>query len=155
ELADARFGKVAEAATNNVRQRLEIYADSLHAGGAFFAASARITRRDWHAYAESLDLITRYPGINGIGVVEPVAPADADRFIADTRRDDDPGFTIHAVPGASDPRQPDEDHAVIHYIEPIAINMPAIGLDLASEANRRNAAVTARQTGQPRISDPI
>jgi PAS domain S-box-containing protein len=155
ELADERFTKVAEAATQSIRGRLEIYADSLRAGAAFFAASNRISRGDWHDYASSLDLIARYPGINGMGVVLPVSPSTVDRFVADARADGVPDFSLKQVAGVADPRLPDEDHFVILYIEPVSLNSPAIGLDLASEANRRRAALESRAIGRPRITDPI
>jgi PAS domain S-box-containing protein len=155
ELADERFTKVAEAATQSIRSRLEIYADSLRAGGAFYAASEHISRRDWHDYASSLDLLTRYPGINGMGVVLPVAPAEVDRFVAEARADGMPDFSIRAIPGTGDPRRAGDDHFVILYIEPVSLNLPAIGLDLASETNRRRAALESREIGRPQITDPI
>ncbi|HEX9448276.1 MAG TPA: CHASE domain-containing protein, partial [Dongiaceae bacterium] len=140
---------------NSIRTRLEIYADSLRAGAAFYGASTHVSRRDWHDYAKSLDLITRYPGINGIGVVLPVSPSAVDQFVAAARADDTPDFSLKSVAGVADPRHPDEDHFVILLVEPVAANLPAIGLDLASEANRRRTALISKEIGQPQITDPI
>jgi PAS domain S-box-containing protein len=155
ELADERFAKVAEAATNSIRTRLEIYADSLRAAGAFYSASTKVSRRDWHDYVTTLDLISRYPGIKGIGVILPVAPSDADKFVADARSDGEPNFSIKRVAGVVNPRAADEDHLVIYYVEPELDNLPAIGLDISSEASRRKAALDSKLIGLPQITDPI
>ena len=155
ELIDEQFDKIAEAATDSIHQRMELYADSLRAGGAFVAASPQVSRGDWHDYASSLDLTTRYPGINGIGLIVPVPPADLDRFIADARRDDAPAFAVQTVPSVVNPRTTDEDHLIILYLEPVSPNSQIIGLDLSTEESRRHAALLAKKLNQPQITDPV
>ncbi|MBF2952511.1 hybrid sensor histidine kinase/response regulator, partial [Pseudomonas aeruginosa] len=49
----------------------------------------------------------------------------------------------------------DGERYVIQYIEPVARNGQALGLDIASEANRREAARAALETGQVRLTGPI
>jgi len=49
----------------------------------------------------------------------------------------------------------DGDRYVIQYIDPVAPNIGAIGLDGASEANRRDAANIAMRTGTATLTAPI
>ena len=44
---------------------------------------------------------------------------------------------------------------VIQYIEPVANNRAAVGIDVASEDNRRSAALQALRTASAVITDPI
>ena len=47
------------------------------------------------------------------------------------------------------------DRFVIQYFEPSDSTSPAIGLDIASEPNRRAAAERAMQTGEAAMTAPI
>lgn len=155
ELVGEHFDKVAEAATDGVRQRMQLYADWLEAGSAFVAASPHVSRQDWLAYTSSLNLTKRYPGINGIGLIVPVSPAKLGQFIADTRRDGAPDFTVRSILSTPNPRSPDEDHLIILYLDPIFSSTSPVGLDLSTETNRRRAALAAKELGRPQITDPI
>ena len=153
----AHFDALVTETTNRIRQRLSTYEDSLRGGAGLFLAAKNVGRAEWRAYVEALHLPERYPGIEGLGVVLPVRPADTAAFLAARRADGVPDFVIKHVPGVSPPPAgPDgPEQFVIAFIEPLASNQAALGLDTASEPNRRTAAEEARDQGEPRITPRI
>lgn len=149
EKVEASFEREAERVPHLVIERLQKYEDALWAGAAMLAShdDRRVTYDQWVAYAAGLNLENKYPGINGIGLVAAGEASDIPSMVAH-ERDRRPDFRIH----------PAHDHAEsfpIIYIEPVALNAKAVGLDLAHERNRRTAILQARDTGQARVTGPI
>jgi signal transduction histidine kinase/DNA-binding response OmpR family regulator len=149
-------GQIA-AAEQAVRARLTYYDEGLRGGVSLLRCSKSVQRDEWAEYSRSLAIDERFPGIRGIGYVQPVAPGDVNAFLAAVRADGAPDFAIHPVPGIHEPRVHAGDPArfVIEFIEPIARNRQALGLDLASEPARREAAQRARDSGQPAMTAGI
>jgi len=154
-LADehALFAGLAGDAEEAIRRRMTTYEDALRGGASLMIASESVVRSEWRAFAESLDLDGRYPGILGIGVVFPIRRGDEDAFVREVRGAGSPGFEIRTVPGGTD--QGGDERFIITYVEPEALNQAAIGLDLSSERERFHAAVESRLTGEARISGTV
>jgi len=157
ELDHVRLDNLVDSAEDMIRQRMQTYIDILHTGAGLFAASQSVERQEWKEFTEAIDLINRYPGVHGMGVIVPVRERDLPGFLARIRADGAPDFAIHSVPGARPgPADPAGwQYFVIIYIEPEASNHQAIGLDLASEYNRNIAARFSRDYGEPRITSRI
>ncbi len=149
--------RMIERATRAIERRLTTYVDALRAGASLHAASTNVERHEWREFATSLDMVHRYPGILGIGVIDPVRAQDLDTYVQRTRSDEQPDFAVRAVPGVDRPSIPtgEPEHFVIRFIEPFANNRRAVGLDIGSETHRRAAARASRDTGEPRITDSI
>ena len=153
-----RMERLVDEAGSAIERRMATYIDALHGGVSLYAASeGPVTLTEWRAYAESLDVVDRYPGINGIGVISPVAGDELAAFTAQVRGEGQVGFSPHPVPGVVAPQVPDveDEHFIIKFIEPVATNAKAVGLDIGSESNRRSAARSACDTGLPTITDTI
>ncbi len=146
ERFDTRI-KMLEAA---IKERLAIYADAQYAGTGLFLSSEQVTRNDWRKFVTALHLLTRYPGINGIGFAMPVSPEDTASFVREVRKDGAPDFRI----STSNPF-PGQDLYVIKYIEPIEKNKSALGYDMGSERRRRFAMEKARDLGEPVITERV
>lgn len=131
-----------------VKERMVRYEEALRAGvAAQKILLSPATRVDWRAYEESLDLGERFPGINGIGVIHFVPPSKLSTYLSwqrETMRD----YSIH-------PTHSHSEYWPITYIEPQNMNLKAVGLDMAHESNRFNAAKKARETGKATITAPI
>ncbi|MEN3793063.1 CHASE domain-containing protein [Fulvimarina sp. MAC3] len=128
--------------------RIDTYANSLDAGTALLHASDHVSLPEWKRFVETLAIEKNLPGINGIGVIEPIERGGIPEFLA---RMDEAGvadLTIH-------PETANNDLFVIKYIEPVEPNRQAVGLDIAFEAERYKAATTARDTGNPTITGRI
>ena len=141
-------------ARDGIGERMGAYVAALWGGASFLAGSDHVSREEWRTYYNVLQLEQRYPGVSGIGVIWQVKPVDRDAFVDATRLEGAPNFTITPVPGAP-PLPEGRDHYVITYIEPLVRDSQALGLDIATERNRREAAEAARDTSRPMITRPI
>lgn len=99
-------------------------------------------------YIASRKIAEEFPGALGFGFIRRVAPQDADAYVA-AQRKLRPEFTIKTLTAHTD------DKFVIEYIEPLAANYKAIGLDIGSETLRRSAALMAMKTGEMAMTAPI
>lgn len=128
--------------------RINSYDNALLSGVAYFQGSNRILRHEWKRYVEMLDIQENFPGINGIGWITPVADSEVERFLAKTRADGAGNFEFH-------PRDVKDGNYIITFIEPEKINRQALGLNIAFEKNRKEAADLSRNTGKPAITKRI
>jgi len=138
-----------------IKARMETYVNALQAGASLFEASESVERDEWRRFAQSLDLPNRYQGIHGMGVIFPVKEADRAAFQAQYAMGRD--FQIHPIPHEENvlPDPAGWRYFVITYLEPESSNLRAIGLDIASESKRQQAARAARDYGIPQITGRI
>lgn len=145
------LAKATERAADVVTKRIELYQYGLRgARGAVLASGdGGITRKRFLSYSKTRDVDREFPGARGFGFIRRVPAAEQERFIAQARADDMPGFEIRQL------TPHDGERFIIQYIEPVEQNLPAVGLDIASENNRRSAALAALTSGEVRITGPI
>ncbi|HMX12031.1 MAG TPA: CHASE domain-containing protein, partial [Burkholderiaceae bacterium] len=150
QLREELDGLVRRSADQLV-ERVRRYEDGLRgARGAILAAGAeQVTREQFLAYHASRDIDAEFPGARGFGFIRKVPVGSEDRFSLAARLDGQPYFSIHDLSAHGG------DHYVIQYIEPVARNAAAVGLDIASEAQRRQAAEQAARNAQAQITGPI
>ncbi|MGJ7509019.1 PAS domain S-box protein [Variovorax sp. GT1P44] len=152
ELAQARFDTLARRAVDQLTSRMHAYEFGLRgARGAVIAAGGEggITRLRFAQFSAARDLEREFPGARGFGFVRRVPAAQEAAFVAAARLDGKPDFRIRQL-GVNE-----GDRFVIQYFEPSDSTSPAIGLDIASEPNRRAAAERAMQTGEAAMTAPI
>lgn len=131
-----------------VREQMSKYEQALWAGvAAIEAIPGKAGVNHWRTFSESLSIETRYPGINGIGVIHYVARESLPDYLS-WQRQLRPNYNIH-------PSHNESDYWPITYIEPEQINFKAVGLDMAHENNRFTAAKKARDNATPQITEPI
>ncbi len=146
------FNDLIANATGELEKRIGTYTDILRGGASMFAASDSITRQEWEIYVDSIDLVGRYPGVIGMGIVVPAKHDELAAF-KDMMRDD--GLPMIAVRPIAGGKLSTDEHFVIIRDGPEALDHTPVGLDLASEPKRRMAAVVARDFGRPTISDLV
>ncbi|QBM17231.1 sensor histidine kinase RcsC [Marinobacter sp. JH2] len=143
--------EVADQASLLIGERFESFEHGLRATrGALNAAGLEsITRDRFKKFIDSIDVEREFPGTLGFGFIRRVPKAMETTFLSSARGDDAPNFTIRSL-------SPHEgDRFVIQYIYPEAGNEKAVGLDIASETNRRGAALAAARENAPRLTAPI
>ncbi len=146
---EQRFARESERVIDLVSERLKHYEDALlSAVAAMQVSGGAMSRAQWRLYADQLNLAQRYPGVNGIGVIHHVDGGELRSYLDDRRRERPEGFAVH-------PEHRFDFHLPIAYIEPESNNAAAVGLDVAFENHRRNAALEARRSGTTQISGPI
>ncbi|MCK0162392.1 CHASE domain-containing protein [Marinobacter sp. S6332] len=151
-IADARAGDQFEQRVEQLNEllmdRMQKYEFALISGvGAIHANNNVLSLTQWRKFAEVLAVQDRLPGVRGIGVIKRVPESDLKAFLSEERKER-PGFRIH-------PPHTGSDFWPITYLEPLAGNEAAIGLDMAHESNRFTAAQKAMRTGQTQITGPI
>ena len=131
-----------------VSERMSHYAVGLKAGAAAIQSVAHdIDVEEWARFSKALNLNNTYPGINGIGVIYHIQPNNINKYLK-LQRQTRPSFKIHPV-------HDKQEYWPITYIEPLISNEKAVGLDMAFEHNRLNAAKKSRDTGSTQITAPI
>ncbi|KAB7613773.1 PAS domain S-box protein [Amylibacter sp. SFDW26] len=131
-----------------IRHRLDTYKRSLYGGAGLLKASDFVSIDDWKAYVDELNLEKELGGVNGIGWIVPFHNDVTNEFLDYVKITGVKDFKIH-------PEVKSEEHFVILFIEPYENNAEAIGLDIAFEKNRRDAAVSSRKTGEVTLTKRI
>ncbi|WP_437215734.1 PAS domain S-box protein [Pectobacterium sp. LFLA-215] len=149
--AENAVKEYAQRLEHDVLERITLYQYGLRgARGAILTSGAdRITRKSFQIYSETRDIDTEFPGARGFGFIRRVEQANEADFVASARQDGWPAYAIRQF------APHDGERFAIQYIEPVERNIQAIGLDIASEANRRNAALAAIDTGKVQLTAPI
>lgn len=131
-----------------IMDRMGKYEFALISGvGTIRTANNSIGLQQWQQFSEALALEERLPGISGIGVINRVKPQQVKAYLAKQRKQR-PDFAIY-------PPHDRRDLWPITYLEPFDGNEMALGLDMAHEDNRYNAALRAMRSGDTQITGPI
>lgn len=147
---DQHFDEIAGQLVSNLGDRLDTYEHGLRgARGAIIASGPQLSRERFAAYSRSREYGREFPGVGGYGYIERVPLPEIQEFQERARRDGAPDFSLRQL------SPHDGERFVILYLEPAQGNRSALGLDIASEQNRRASALEAAQTGRAVLSHPI
>ena len=132
---------------DNIERRIQAYADVLHGVRGLFSASESVSRDAFRRYVSSLDLEQRYPGIQLVAFNRRVPFERKRDYEAAVRRDtsvNPNGYPDFAI------KPPGErpEYFVAEYLEPMAGNEDALGLDAGGDAVRLASVERARDSGQ-------
>lgn len=141
----------AEATADAVVSRLQLYQYGLRGarGAIQTMGETAISRERFDHYSRTRNVDEEFPGARGFGFIRRVARQDEATFLAKARADGWPDFAIREL------APHDAERFVIQYISNLERNKAAVGLDIASEANRRQAALSAMRSGEVRLTGPI
>ncbi|MEQ1519179.1 MAG: CHASE domain-containing protein, partial [Usitatibacteraceae bacterium] len=146
---ESEFRTRAERATVDIRSRLLAYEQVLRGGIALYAAAGSLTRQQWRAYVERLNIDESLPGVQGIGVVRFVGSEDKAKHVAAMRAEGPPDYDIR--PAGVRP-----EYGPIVYLEPFSDRVPrATGFDMLTEPSRRDAMERARDHGVATITGEV
>src|SRR6266571_2696756 len=152
--ARSRFGTVAIGVANDVQSRIRAYGDVLYALRGLFDSSDKVTRDEFHQFAQALSLGERYPGVTNISFASRVPHAKKLQFERAVRAETSP--LVKGLPRfVIKPPGERPEYAVLTYIEPMGKNVPAWGLDLNADPLRRSVTERARDTGQMASSSGV
>ncbi len=152
--ARLRFESAVSDAQAAIESRIRAYANVVDGIRGLFIATETVSRDQFRRYIESLDLDRRYPGIQVIHYSRRITAAQRPAFVATVRRDTSveprgyPNFSI---------RPPGEraEYVIAQYVEPMAGNERAMGLDLGGDAVRLAALERTRDSGRLTSSGTI
>ncbi len=148
KLLNEYFDQEVEQVVELVKERMHKYELALWAGTATIKAhNDDISYQNWLDFSKMLEIEQKYPGINGIGVIHSVAPENLAAYLEE-QREFRPDYKVF-------PEHSESEYLPVTYIEPVATNAQAVGLDMAHETNRYTAAKKARDFGLAQITGPI
>jgi PAS domain S-box-containing protein len=144
-----RFTRRAEEINSAIFSRMQAQEQVLRGTRGLFEASDHVNREEWRRYVGALQLGRTYPGIQGIGFARHILPEELGRHIREVRAEGFPDYEIQ-------PPGPRDEYTAIVYLEPLDWrNRRALGYDMFTEPTRREAMVTARDTGHPALSGQV
>jgi diguanylate cyclase (GGDEF)-like protein len=143
---DERLDRTATSRTAAITGTLATYENALQAARSLWLASDSVNRSEFSSFARSLNLSDRYPGLQGVGWRTVVTDGRAAGFVARTRRDGEPNFTIRP-PG----RRP------VYYVTVYSYPRIPFSSPLGADARAVPTVVApleqARDTGQTTLSN--
>ncbi|PWW01715.1 PAS domain S-box-containing protein [Hoeflea marina] len=148
EKEGVQFESLALESKKALLSRIGSYENALLGGTAYFQGSDYVSRDEWRRYVNTLNIGTNLPGITGLGKISSLRDDEIAGFLSSIRAEGAPNFEIH-------PKGVAGGNYVVTYNEPELANRQAIGLNVAFEAHRKQAAELARDTGKPAITKRI
>lgn len=149
EESEARTLEYVKTMAARIERSIVAYDLVVRAGASLFAATQAPTRAQWRSFVEAFDLGRTYPGVQGIAfatIVPPEAIGELERQVHAEGLD---GFRVW-------PTGPRVESSAILYIEPLnAANARALGFDMLSSPERREAMHASRDSGETTLSRSV
>jgi diguanylate cyclase (GGDEF)-like protein/PAS domain S-box-containing protein len=133
-------------AQDAIASRVRAYADLLLGIRGLFIAENAVGRGEFRRYVESFDLNQRYPGIQVIHFSRRITAAQRPAFETMVRADtsvESRGYPKFAI----NPPGDRAEYVIVQYVEPMAGNEIALGLDLGGDPVRLAALDRTRDSG--------
>ncbi len=147
--AEAQFTNAVQATQDRIAARLEAYIALLRGLAGLFAASAEVSAAEFRAYVERLDVVHRYPGVQGLGYSQRVRPGEGAALVARRRAEGMPEFELW--PHGKGP----EAHAILFMEPETARRREVLGFDMSLDPVRWEAMTRARDTGAETLSGKL
>jgi PAS domain S-box-containing protein len=150
ERDEARFRNAVQSTTDRISGRLEAYtAVLLAARGMFVANDVEVDLIEFQRFVAELELQSRYPGIQGVGFTRRFTRVEIPEIERHMQRQGMTEFVVWPK------NERDEVHSIL-YLEPLdRRNLAAIGYDMYTEEERREAMRLARDTARPAATGPV
>ena len=151
EAARIKFQSVADDALNRIEGRVEFDLALLHATQAMFAAQkGDISRDQFRAFFDSLDVAKNFSGLRGIGFLRFVETGKEDAITRELKN----GYGIDRAPF---PQTDLKWRTPIVLFEPMSqTSLDAMGFDMATDPLRRTALESAMAAqGEPRATGRV
>ncbi len=144
--AQEQVQRIAERLAGDVEERLQNIISGLNGAKGAFAITA-LTRSQFRTYVASRDMAREFSGVHGFSFNQRVLRTDLDQFTRAVQADGVQDFSLRQLEHTHH-----DDLYIVKYIEPMASNAAALGLDYGSEPVRRNAVLQAMDSGLPTMS---
>ncbi|MGI8641313.1 MAG: sensor histidine kinase [Pyrinomonadaceae bacterium] len=144
-----RFNNEVNRTQASLENKISLYIALLKGGRGFIESTDMLNRETFANYVESLELGVNYAGVQGIGYNKIVSPNEREVLITQMKAEGYTDFKLF-------PEIERNSYQAIIYLEPFdERNKKAIGYDMSTEENRREALNRARDTGQAAVSAKV
>jgi PAS domain S-box-containing protein len=118
---------------DRLQDRVRAHEQILRSGAAFLVASDRVTREEWHRFADHQKIEQNLPGIQGLGFALLIPRQKLAQHVREIQSEGFPAYQVY-------PAGEREVYSAIIYLEPFTNrNLRAFGYDMLSEPVRREA----------------
>ncbi|MBV2235957.1 MAG: CHASE domain-containing protein [Sterolibacterium sp.] len=149
QYAQTQFDFQTREVLTRIEQRMRAYQQILLATRGLFDASQEVSRNDFRAFVNSLQLTEMYPGIQGVGYSLMIPANQLTQHIRSVRQQ---GFANYTVQPAGER----DIYSSILFLEPFSgSNLHAFGYDMYAEPVRQAAMARARDTDQAALSGKV
>ena len=144
-----RFNNEVNRLQLTIENKINLYVALLKGGRGFIESNRVITRENFAEYVKSLDLGKNYTGVQGIGYAK-VIKADERMLLTEKMKSE--GYEDFQIFPAAEK----DSYRVIVYLEPLnERNRKAVGFDMSSETNQREALDWSRDLGEAASSGKV
>lgn len=148
--ASQQFDFLVKTTTEAIGKRMLDHEQVLLGAAGLFDVSGKVSRAQWRAYNDRLQLAERYPGIQGVGFAKAVLSDELETHIQSVRSEGFASYDVHPLDPDASLRTP------IVYLEPFRDrNLAAFGYDMFAEPVRRQAMLQAAESGQTHITGKV
>ncbi len=148
-MLEMEFDYLVQDTVARLQGRMETYEQILRGVKGLFSGSDEISRKEFRAYYDALQLGKNYPGIQGMGFVAAIPADQREAHIAAVRAQGFPNYSLY-------PAGERDFYSSILYLEPFfGRNLRAFGYDMYSHPVRRAAMARARDTGESSITGKV
>jgi diguanylate cyclase (GGDEF)-like protein/PAS domain S-box-containing protein len=148
------FQQKTSRAVETIDRRVQDSVNLLLGIKGLFNASGHVDRGDFQRYLSGFHLERRYAVIRVLSFSRYVTHAERPAFETRLRGEISAYAGIKPGPGIKPPGNRG-DYVVIEYVEPVAGNEAAFGLDISANPLRRAEILHARDSGEPEVSPPL
>lgn len=141
-----RFANHARNAQKTVDARIKSYTDVLRAATSLFSTSENLTREQFHAYVQGLDLQKNFPAIDTINYAVYV-PHGARPAFERFMREEQARYPNLKLPAAIKAPYVHDSYSVVTFIEPAPPLPGAYGIDLQASGYVENSILGSRDRG--------
>ena len=146
---EQRFTFAVDDIEHTLRERMRAYEMVLRGLAGVVAGSDEVSVDDWARAADQLQLQDFYPGIQAVALARHATPKTLPAILDKIRSSGRDRFRIYPL-GERD------EYVITDYIHPTDWrNRRVIGFDLFSEGTRREAIISARNSGNPVLTGPL
>ncbi|WP_278433508.1 CHASE domain-containing protein [Stutzerimonas kunmingensis] len=146
---EQRFTFAVDDIEHTLRERMRAYEMVLRGLAGVVAGSDEVRIDDWARAVDQLQLQDFYPGIQAVALARHATPDTLTTLIDQIRASGRERFRMYP-PGDR------EEYVVTDYIHPTDWrNRRVLGFDLFSEATRREAIISTRNSGNPVLTGPL
>jgi len=132
------------------KEKANSYVYGLQGTGGFYqTTNFKISNKEFREYAQFREFFNNFPGALGYGFIRYVPSKQLPQYFRKVKQEA-PDFHLRRLS-----EEKTDDYFIIESIEPLEKNLQARGLDVGSESKRRLAALLARDSGLPTITEQI
>ncbi len=153
------FTREATEQVERLSLSLASYTEGIESIASLYHASQFVDRDEFRSFTHRV--LKKFPSIQALEWIPRVPGSNREEFEAAAVADGLDSFRFRRYqPGSDEPwvaseEQWSNEYFPVYYVEPLAGNEPALGIDLGSHPARRAAMEQARDSGEPRASRGI